>query len=917
MAISIDALLAVFVFIALVAFIATSPISQIPETQPMLSANQILDDAIAAMDSTGFIMEVIEETGTAEDIETELGNLLPETIGFRVEMWKYWSELDEPGDLCRFGDITSQEFGTCFPELPTLEFAIGEAVIPEDKDIFHGKKIFVKKEPGDCVEAELSEKKEIIQKPEPFALYFLGVCDNGIDDEDGIGWEADKIDCDDPSCADDPACQLDYIFSITTEVEDPVGSENWVDVCPLICPIEGVECNQDAKITLQVERDTGGKRNPVDMIFAVAKNKTMAECGIASGRAETPIKDVDETGSISPTFSPEPNLDFTLVGDPVGAFDIVLSWEGECTEGVDCPEFYIKSPTLPTPIEYGFEKATTEQNSLVCNEYAVGSAAAQSVKAYYYSRKYYDYLALGSAKAEAGDWQVYVQNISGIDYHFKVKYIENNHFDETEATLIGAWNQPISKVDIAKVLVTEFTQRAEWKGAGSDLPTEMRDKYGYAEVGLNNTSPGDGSEVKINGLRDAKDLGTPLVSHLKQLDKFIADIDEPHYSYAIMKDGVINDELRKDWLDHTKFVIVYGDSDNTEDLPTYTIENAIIDSQQDLSDPLNPIPGVYYYTIDFSNDLKIGQENCANSDFVNLSNGTGGFCQAASGEDTLDTVLNIITREIGDKAGVDPTVGSVTITMPFPSDFDTSWLDMTGAWGHSWSNGDQTLTFDTVTIVGGIWSTDFKMNVPCDFEGCDTFYDGTTTVQIPPVGTIMDYEIDGVPQPQIQIDEGEITDVSILYKDLELQYNGGTFWGTDEVRLDYTIVNKGYGEINLENDITKDGGSPMNIVQFHGDGGNCDSETATEVEDQAFVGIPSLNPSLPDAPVPPELANANAQTDVPDSGWICIYVNQPTDPNPTLDARDLKECSENNFQKVNCEVPLTYVYVLDYWTWHK
>ena len=101
MAISIDALLAVFIFIAIIAFIATSPISKIPETQPMLSADQILDDAIAAMDSTGFIMETIEKAGTQEamhtELETELNNLLPETIEFRVEMSKYESGLDDLG----------------------------------------------------------------------------------------------------------------------------------------------------------------------------------------------------------------------------------------------------------------------------------------------------------------------------------------------------------------------------------------------------------------------------------------------------------------------------------------------------------------------------------------------------------------------------------------------------------------------------------------------------------------------------------------------------------------------------------------------------------------------------------------------------------------------------------------------------
>jgi len=161
MAISIDALLAILLFIGMIAFLSIEPISEDEMTQPMIAISQIADDAIAAMDNTGFMMQSIED-GDSAAIETKLQNLLPGTVEFRLKMLQYTSNLDDPTSVCK----STQDFEDCFPsvypgsdENPKLFFEIGRS-IPEDKEIFHGKKIFIKKEPGECELAGSLSQKE-------------------------------------------------------------------------------------------------------------------------------------------------------------------------------------------------------------------------------------------------------------------------------------------------------------------------------------------------------------------------------------------------------------------------------------------------------------------------------------------------------------------------------------------------------------------------------------------------------------------------------------------------------------------------------------------------------------------------------------------------------------------------------------
>jgi len=161
MAISIDALLALIIFVAMVAFISTDPASNLTTIQPTLATNQLIDDAIAAMDRTGFIMECIEN-GEFEEMETKLEAMLPEIMDYNIEIIRYESPLDKaPDKPCRDIDL-GQDFETCFP-YDTNVYSIGSER-PTDKDIFHGQKIFIKKESGDCsIVSGFEEKKKWLE----------------------------------------------------------------------------------------------------------------------------------------------------------------------------------------------------------------------------------------------------------------------------------------------------------------------------------------------------------------------------------------------------------------------------------------------------------------------------------------------------------------------------------------------------------------------------------------------------------------------------------------------------------------------------------------------------------------------------------------------------------------------------------
>jgi hypothetical protein len=829
-ALSIDALLAMVLFLAVIAFVTIEPVSEVQIVQPKVLANQMVDDAIATMDNTGFIMRSVED-GNALAIENKLRGLLPGRIDFRVEMLQYTSDLDDPLSSCR----TNQSFDDCFPDPypdaddnPQLFFEIGNQ-LPQDREIFHGRKLFVKKEPGDCeLEVGLSGKEIVLPR-----LLFQSSDEN---------------------------------FLFGSMIRDASTGEL----------LSEVECGQETIVDLNLGRKEES-RTPVDIIFAASKNETMGQCAIASGNSFY-------TGSenqISADFQKVADINVT----DTKAIDVLLSWQS-CT---DCPDFYMISPTTST--EYGKGKASTLQDSTSCN---IHDKSSQSVLAYYYDWRYLDYLAIGSGLVESGMWELYVKNPEGVDYNISVKFIDNNHFVEDAGSPIQEWDEPIAKIEIAKVLITEFTLMSNWRTVG---PDNNHDKYAYAQIGNADTNPNTGSSIQpASNLRDAGDISTPFLSQLKNLDFQMDLVPGPAYSYALDHTDIVNDVLANSFPaeDRTKFAIIYGDR---EDIPSsYNIDGAIADAVS---------KGIYYYTVDFNQSNLNGDGTCKNADLEKLAEQTGGKCYPAGTENVLREIVELISFGIGDKSAFNPDPGSATLSMTFEPDFQQSFLynfqlDSPEIWD------GQDLEYQNITINAIPWIARFNMNIACDFSNCSQFFAPGKTLNIPPTGASFDYTVGGQSQTPITWPVADTTTVSVKYTDLEMRYLNGFLYGDDDLELNYLVSNEGYLDVDLadlENPAVNfyKGSSSLNACPASGGMWIAGQDLSAEgVLDARYGGSGTVM----------ELQTSKK---LADSGYICIYLNEPLSP----DTRNVKECIENNWAIINCAVPKTYLYAFDYWTWEK
>ena len=344
-AMSIDALLALIIFIAMVAFISTDPASELALTQPRLASNQLVDDIVTAMDGTGFIMNNIYN-GTPEEIEQKMQDMLPISTDFNIEFKKYGSGLDI-SSACR----EDKDFTSCFPTMFDFDgdgtpeanpqtFFTGGNPIPENKEIFHGKKIFVKKEPSSCtISGALSEKKS-------FTAYFQGnhspeARDVNITTETVEPWERNPCpDTDDiMRCKyrfydedvgdidaggaiyrwykydnglssweltefDEQTVALDISedgnrWRCNVKVKDDSGDPDteWSDDADSMFAIVGgpcfffessvspepMECGVESTVSYTLSAQAGGRRTPVDIMMAMDRSGSMAWTGTYNG----------------------------------------------------------------------------------------------------------------------------------------------------------------------------------------------------------------------------------------------------------------------------------------------------------------------------------------------------------------------------------------------------------------------------------------------------------------------------------------------------------------------------------------------------------------------------------------------------------------------------------------------------------
>lgn len=156
-AISIDALLAMIIFVSLLAFLGAQPLQETQLAVPKINSNQIIGDIVTALDNTGFVIKAIEEspdtTALKSAIEGKVDGLLPENVEYKLELNRYDTTLS---DECR----AQKTFAACFPTNPIVLFS-SDLNAPPDREVFHGKKIFLKKEAGECsFAAALAAKKQ-------------------------------------------------------------------------------------------------------------------------------------------------------------------------------------------------------------------------------------------------------------------------------------------------------------------------------------------------------------------------------------------------------------------------------------------------------------------------------------------------------------------------------------------------------------------------------------------------------------------------------------------------------------------------------------------------------------------------------------------------------------------------------------
>ncbi|MFA4855887.1 MAG: VWA domain-containing protein [archaeon] len=328
MAISIDALLAMVIFIAMIAFISSEPASNLPLTQPKIATSQLVDDAIAAMDNTGFIMESIDGAHW-DSIETKLDALLPDNIAYRVEMARYEAPLYLPDIQCR--DPSHQDFETCFPYDANI-YGLG-APVPEDKDVFHGRKIFIKKEPGDCGLVEEAKQKQkwpeaffagdhapeardvnitiggscpAIRNPCPTTDETMRCCYTYYDADSNppVGVEYkwyrynEETSLWDPTAETGPTYALAETndtnrFKCAVKVSDGENPEDWgQDTNSPLAIVGGpcfmfeasatglpLECGETTTIDFTISAEAGGRQDPVDIMLSMDRSGSMSWIG--------------------------------------------------------------------------------------------------------------------------------------------------------------------------------------------------------------------------------------------------------------------------------------------------------------------------------------------------------------------------------------------------------------------------------------------------------------------------------------------------------------------------------------------------------------------------------------------------------------------------------------------------------------
>lgn len=364
---SMDSGVAVLLLIGVVYILLAIPFPE--EGLGSLQTVQLVDDSFALLHSTGYLLRTVDSnapTDAVQNIYTRSSSLLPNNLSLRVDLKQYTVDM---GD-CRL----NKTFEECFLENEVITVSAG-AALPSDKDVFHGRKILMKKQPpGDCNLSYLllSGSEKASQTKKDFELLFADYQGPIFLQEDG---------------------DLNVTFDVSVD------------------PSDQISCDENVAVTLTVSVNEE-IRKPIDIMLVMDRSGSMSECAIANG---TVIH--QSSGSLGGgtrvcvlwwwfwcllwEYQDWQYLaDFDITNND--AFDVFLEWVGG-DDGTQLPKMYIEAPDGTT---YGFYGGTPDDGCYVSSENNI-------------------YIAVPTTTSQNGTWRVYAWNDDpAVDYDLTVKIID-------------------------------------------------------------------------------------------------------------------------------------------------------------------------------------------------------------------------------------------------------------------------------------------------------------------------------------------------------------------------------------------------------------------------------------------------------------------------------------------------------------
>jgi hypothetical protein len=268
---------------------------------------------------------------------------------------------------------------------------------------------------------------------------------------------------------------------------------------------------------------------------------------------------------------------------------------------------------------------------------------------------------------------------------------------------------------------------------------------------------------------------------------------------------------------------------------------------------------IVIYTIGFGSDADM-------TELCNISSITGGQCYAASDQNTLLAMYQLIAQNIQTLAQDANIVAGFSTGTVIVND------------GNASINGNN-IIFDVNTLAPQPWTASYTFNIPCTAPlACSS-----TLISIPGTSTKFQYvDINGNPQ---SIDWNDFVTTAFNNRDLNVDILSGNILGVNNV--DLTLKVSSLGTLDTNAAVVKfyrGNPSPANLVSSAAVPSLCGAQRA---------GCVSSNYSF--------------TQNIPAEGDLFAVVN---------DNNAIPECTYNDQDYINCYTnPQTQFFTLDYWAW--